>query len=186
VPVVGSVGFLRPQKAFDVLIRAAALLADRASEARILIVGDGEQRDQLQQLARSLGVQERVIFAGRRLDVPDILAALDLAVCCSDFEGSPLSVMEYMAAALPVVATRVGGVPDLIDDGVEGRLVPPGDAEALADAIAGLLADPALAKTMGQQGQQRRAREFDIDVMVRRLESLYRELYAERNGAPPE
>ena len=183
VPLIGSVGFLRPQKAFDVLVRAAAALPSENREARILIVGDGEQREPLEALARDLGVQDRVSLLGRRLDVPDILAALDVAVCCSDYEGSPLSIMEYMAASLPVVSTRVGGVPDLIDDGVEGLLVPPRDPEALAAGIARVLRAPEEARAMGARGRERRAREFDIDVMVRRLEDLYRELYAARDRA---
>jgi glycosyltransferase involved in cell wall biosynthesis len=182
-PLIGSVGFLRPQKAFDVLVEAAAVLAREFPQVRVLIVGDGEQREQLEQLARAFGVERQVVLTGRRLDVPDILATLDVAVCCSDYEGSPLSVMEYMAAGLPVVATRVGGVPDLIDDGVEGLVVERRAPEALADAIARLLRDPALARELGDHGRDRRAREFDIDVMVRRLEELYRSLYVGRNGA---
>ena len=174
VRLIGSVGFLRPQKAFDVLVRAAAQLP----ESRVLIVGDGEDREALEALIGELGLADRVMLLGRRLDVPDILAALDVAVCCSDFEGSPLSIMEYMASSLPVVATRVGGVPDLIDDGVEGLLVPPRDPAALAVAVARLLGDPGEARAMGGRGRERREREFDIDVMVRRLEDLYRELYA--------
>jgi glycosyltransferase involved in cell wall biosynthesis len=177
-PLIGSVGFLRAQKAFDVLIRAAAALADEFPQARTLIVGDGEERESLAELARRLNVEDRVILAGRRLDVPDILAALDVAVCCSDYEGSPLSIMEYMAAARPVVATQVGGVPDLIHDGAEGVLVPARDPQALAGAIARVLRDPGEAQKMGQRAHARQAREFDIDVMVRRLEDLYRNLYS--------
>lgn len=176
--LVGSVGFLRPQKAFEVLIRATALVAAQAPQARTVIVGDGEERELLEALTRSLGVEDRVVFAGRRLDAANIVHSLDVAVCCSDYEGTPLSVMEYMAAARPVVATRVGGNPDLIDDGVEGLLVAPRDPDALAGAIVRLLGDPAQARVMGERGQARQAREFDIDVLVRRLESLYRELYA--------
>ena len=115
-----------------------------------------------------------MLFLGVRTDIPDVLAALDIAVSSSDFEGSPLSVMEYMEAARPVVATRVGGVPDLIDDGVHGLLVEPQDPAAFAAAVAQLLRDPERAREMGRRGQERRRAEFDIDVMVRRLEELYR------------
>jgi glycosyltransferase involved in cell wall biosynthesis len=96
-----------------------------------------------------------------------------VAVSTSDFEGSPLSVMEYMEAAKPVVATRVGGVPDLIDDGVQGLLVEPQDPAAFAAAVAQLLRDPARARELGERGRERRRVEFDIDGMVRRLEELY-------------
>lgn len=180
--LVGSVGFLRQQKAYEVLARAAVAVGREVPQARVLIVGDGEERERLHELAHTLGVADRVLFLGRRLDVPDILAALDVAVCCSDYEGSPLSIMEYMAAALPVVATSVGGVPDLIDDGVEGLLVPARDPDALARAVVSLLRDPDGARAIGERGRERRAVEFDIDVMVRRLEDLYRELYARRGA----
>ncbi len=178
-PVVGSLGFLRPQKAFEVLIEAAGTLRRAHPGLRVLIVGEGEERARLEALIARLALQETVLLLGRRLDIPDVLAAVDVAVCCSNFEGSPLSVMEYMEAALPVVATRVGGVLDLIDDGVHGRLVEPRDPGALARAIGGLLDDPARAMAMGAAGRERRRREFDLDVMVRRLQ----ELYSDRLGA---
>jgi glycosyltransferase involved in cell wall biosynthesis len=117
-----------------------------------------------------------VRFLGARGDVPDVLRALDVAVCSSDFEGSPLAVMEYMDAALPIVATSVGGVPDLIEHDVHGLLVPAGDPHALARAIAEMLSDPDRAAAMGARAQERRRREFDIDTLVHRLEDLYLEL----------
>jgi glycosyltransferase involved in cell wall biosynthesis len=116
-----------------------------------------------------------------------VLDALDIAVSSSDFEGSPLSVMEYMEAAKPVVATRVGGVPDLVEDGVTGLLVEPREPEALAAAIAQLLDDPERARQMGAAGRARRRREFDIDVTVTRIQRLYEELWARKRArtAPP-
>jgi glycosyltransferase involved in cell wall biosynthesis len=109
--------------------------------------------------------------------VPALLDALDVAVLSSDYEGSPLSVMEYMAAGLPVVSTRVGGVPELVEDGREGLLVPPRDPAALADAIGRLLRDPAEAERLGANGRERQRREFSLDAMVRRIEELYEELW---------
>ena len=178
--VIGVVGVLRPQKAHHVLLRAAALLVESWPEVHVLIVGDGPERASLERLTAELGLQDTVRFLGSRTDVPDVLCALDIAVCCSDFEGSPLAVMEYMDAALPVVATEVGGLPDLIEPGVHGLLVPPSDPAALAEALATLLGDPHGARAMGERGRQRRRAEFDIDVLVRRLEHLYLELLAER------
>jgi glycosyltransferase involved in cell wall biosynthesis len=186
VPVIGAVGLLRSQKAQHVLVRAASLLIDEWPQVQVLIVGDGPERAALQGLARELGVADTVRFLGRRTDVPDVLCALDIAVCCSDFEGSPLAVMEYMDAALPVVATAVGGLPDLIEPDVHGLLVPPNDPPALAGALAELLRDPERAHAMGEQGRQRRRAEFDIDVLVRRLEDLYCELLEERAARRPE
>jgi glycosyltransferase involved in cell wall biosynthesis len=182
VPVIGAVGMMRPQKAYHVLVRAASQLAREWPGIQVLIVGDGLERPALERLAGAVGAQDTVRFLGQRTDVPDVLRALDVAVCCSDFEGSPLAVMEYMDAALPVVATRVGGVPDLIESGVHGLLVPPGDPDAIAAAIAELLRDPERRRSMGARGRERRRTEFDIDVLVRRLEDLYCELLCERNG----
>ena len=178
-PVVGTVGFLREPKGMDNLVRATAALARSLPTVKVLVAGEGPDRQMLERLIDELGVRDNVMLLGLRRDVPDVLAALDVAVCPSDSEGSPLSVMEYMDAGLPVVGTRVGGVPDLIDEGVEGLLVPRRDPEALAAALAKLLQDPATARAMGERGRARRAREFDIDVMVSNLESLYLRLYGQ-------
>jgi glycosyltransferase involved in cell wall biosynthesis len=177
-PVIGTVSVLRPQKALDVLLHATKALVEEFPALRVLIAGEGDEREELQDLTGELGLQDTITFLGVRTDVPDVLAALDVAVSSSDFEGSPLSVMEYMEAARPVVATRVGGVPDLIDDGVHGRLVAPQDPAAFAAAVAELLRDPERARQMGSRGRERRREEFDIEVMVRRLEALYEELRA--------
>ena len=138
-PVVGSVGTLRAEKRFDVLVRAAAELVARRPEARVLIAGDGPERARLEALVAELGLSRSVRLLGAREDVPDVLAALDVAVNCSDFEGTPLSVLEYMEAALPVVATRVGGLVHLLEDGVHGLLVPRRDPAALAEALDALM-----------------------------------------------
>lgn len=175
-PVVGTVSVLRSEKALDLLIRAAGRLAPGFPGLRVLIAGRGDEEARLRGLVEELGLAETVLLLGPRDDVPDLLATLDVAACCSDFEGSPLSVMEYMAAGLPVVATRVGGVPELIDHGVHGLLVDPRAVDQLADGIARLLADTDARRKMGEQGRERQKREFDIDVTVRRLEALYEEL----------
>ena len=180
-PVLGVVGLLRPQKAHHVLLEATATLIDRWPDLQVLIIGDGPERAKLERLAGELNVAQAVRFIGLRRDVPDVLRALDIAVCCSDFEGSPLSVLEYMAASLPVVATEVGGLPDLIEAGVNGLLVAPGDPAALAAALAQLLSDPHKAREMGVRGMERRTAEFDINVIVDRLEGLYGELLAQRD-----
>jgi glycosyltransferase involved in cell wall biosynthesis len=177
-PVVGSVGVLRPQKALAVLVKAAALLTRRFPQLRVLIVGTGPEEEKLRALVGRLGLTETVLFLGRRSDVPDLLAAVDLAVCCSDYEGSPLAVLEYMAAGKPVVATRVGGIPDQIEDGVHGLLVDPRDEQRLAEAVEALLLDSDRRVAMGARARERQRREFDLDVLVRRLEALYEELFA--------
>lgn len=183
VPVIGLVGVLRPQKALHVLVRAMATLVREIPGVQALIAGEGAERHALEQLAVELGVQDSVHFLGHRSDVPALLGALDVAVSCSDYEGSPLAVLEYMEAGLPVVATAVGGTPDLIESGVHGLLVPPGDPGALAAAIGQLLRDRGLARAMGARGRQRRRVEFDFDLMVRRTEDLYSELLSARGRA---
>jgi glycosyltransferase involved in cell wall biosynthesis len=178
--VVGSVGALRPEKRFDVLLRAAARLTPSWPGLRVVIAGAGPEHERLAGLAVALGLADRVTLLGARTDVPDVLRACDVAVNCSDFEGTPLSVLEYMEAGLPVVASRVGGLPSLIGDGVHGLLVPRRDPAALAAALAALLADGERRRAMGAEGRRRRREEFDLAVMVDRLQDLYERLYAYR------
>jgi glycosyltransferase involved in cell wall biosynthesis len=179
-PLIGAVGALRAQKSYDVLIQATARLQEDHPDLHVLIAGEGPERPRLEALVRELGLGDSIVMPGRRLDVPDLLAKLDVAVCASHFEGSPLAVMEYMEAGLPIVATRVGGIPDLIEDGVHGVLVEPGNPEELAAAINGLLSDRARASVLGSRARERRRREFDLDVMVHTVEALYEELLAAR------
>jgi glycosyltransferase involved in cell wall biosynthesis len=176
-PVLGTVCSIRPQKALDVLIRSAAILREEFPRLRLLVVGEGDSAPYLK-LIDELDLRDTVTLTGIRQDVPDVLQAIDVAVSSSDFEGSPLAVMEYMAAGKPVVATAVGGVPDLIDDGVHGFLVPPQDSEALAAATAQLLRDADRAAEMGERGRVRRELEFSLDTTVKTLEDLYERLYA--------
>jgi glycosyltransferase involved in cell wall biosynthesis len=176
-PVLGVVCELRAQKALEVLFEAAAILQAEFPTLKVFVAGDGPERARLEEASQRLSVEGAVLFLGIRRDVPAVLAAADIAVLSSDYEGSPLSVMEYMAAAKPVVSTRVGGVPELIEEGVHGLLVEPRDPEALAEAVARLLRDPALAKRLGAQGRERQQREFSLEAMVRRIEDLYEELW---------
>jgi len=174
-PVIGSVGMLRPEKAFDLLLRATSELADRFEELTVLIAGDGPERARLGRLSDELGLGGRVRFLGFRADIGDLLCDLDLAVCCSDFEGGPLSVMEYMAAGLPVVATDTGGLPELVQDGVEGRLVAARDPAALAAAIGDLLADKGERERLGAAASKK-AEAFSFDAYIERIEALYASL----------
>lgn len=178
--VIGSVGSLYPVKAFDVLLRATALLRDEWSDIQLMIAGVGPEQSALEELTQALGLGGSVWFLGHRTDIRDVLDALDIAVCCSDSEGCPLSVIEYMQVGLPVVATTVGGIPDLIEPGKHGLLVPPRDPPALAGALAELLREPERARSMGARARERQRAEFDIDVLIRRLEDLYKELLTER------
>lgn len=183
--VIGTVATLRPYKGVDVLIRAAALVVDRFPDLRVLVAGGDEGTDTtvragLVELIDELGLADNVILLGFRSDIPDVIEAMDIGVCSSDFEGSPLSVMEYMEAAKPVVATSVGGIPDLISEGEHGLLVPRRDPEALAAALAQLLGDPERRRQMGLRGQERRRREFSVEATVEHVEDLYERLAGAR------
>jgi glycosyltransferase involved in cell wall biosynthesis len=118
-------------------------------------------------------LEANVLLLGFRSDVPAVVQAMDIGVCSSDFEGSPLSVMEYMEEGKPVVASAVGGIPDLVQDGLTGALVPPRDPERLAEAISRLLADPAARAAMGERGRQLRRERYSIDATLSHLTELY-------------
>jgi glycosyltransferase involved in cell wall biosynthesis len=175
--VVGAVGRLSPVKRFDVLIEAAALLIVEHPDLRVVLIGDGEDEARLRALVAERGLTSVVRFTGSRTDVPEVLAALDIAVNCSDHEGSPLAVIEYMAAGLPVVATRVGGLPELVVDGESGFLVPPRDPVALASTLDRLIRDGDLRRRLGERARHRQRTVHDLHRTVRLLELLYEELY---------
>jgi glycosyltransferase involved in cell wall biosynthesis len=186
VPVIATVGQLRPEKAIEVLVEASRLLVPRFPDLQVLIAGHGPVEEDLRRLVSEGSLEQTVRFLGRRNDVPDVLDAIDVAICCSDREGSPLSVMEYMAAGKPVVATAVGGVPDLIEDGVHGLLVPARRPDELAAGIAELLSDRERAERMGEQARLRQQEEFTLDAFVRRVEDLYEELFSQSRRAKDE
>jgi glycosyltransferase involved in cell wall biosynthesis len=177
--VIGTVCELRSEKALEVLIEAAALLVEEYPELKVLIAGDGPERTSLEELTGRLGLSGTVVFLGwqSRETLPRVLAALDIGVLSSDFEASPLSLIEFMAVGKPVVATAVGGVPALVEDGREGLLVPPRDPASIAVAVAALLGDPPRLALLGEQARERHRREFSFELMVRRLEDLYESLY---------
>lgn len=179
-PLVGIVARLSPQKDHHTFLRAAAAIRRSLPDARFLIVGDGELRAELEAAAGALGLGEAVIFAGLRRDIPVVLAALDLLVFSSAWEGLPVALLEAMAASRAVVSTAVGGVPGVLVDGSTGLLVPPGDPEALAAAIAALLGDPARRAAMGRAGYERAVANYSIQAMVQTTIELYRQLLAQR------
>ena len=176
-PVVATVCQLRAEKALDLLVDAAGFLRPEFPDLQVLIAGDGPEEPDLRKRIGDRGLNETVRLLGTRRDVPDLLAAADVTVCCSDFEGTPLSVMEYMGMGRPVVATRVGGLPEMIEDGVHGLLFEKRDARSLANALARLLRDPAERKAMGARAQERQRERFDLDGATRWVERLYRELF---------
>jgi glycosyltransferase involved in cell wall biosynthesis len=176
-PVVATVCQLRAEKALDLLVDAAAELKREFPDLRVLIAGDGQEEAALREQIRERDLAETVLLLGTRRDIPDLLTAVDVAVCCSDFEGTPLSVMEYMASEAPVVATRVGGLPEMIDEGVHGLLFERRNVHELAEALARLLRDPGERRRMGERARERQRERFDLDGAARWLEALYEELY---------
>jgi glycosyltransferase involved in cell wall biosynthesis len=177
--VLGAVSRLEPAKGIPFLIRALA----QVDNATLVIVGDGAERAALEALANDLGVARRIHWAGHRRDGDRLLPAFDLFVQPSLHEGLPNTVLEAMAAGLPVVATGVGGTPEVVVDGITGLLVPPRDPDALAQAITRLLHDPDLRLQMGQAGRERVASHFTVARMVEQTEQLYEQLLAEK-GIP--
>lgn len=174
-PVFLAVGRFDPQKDHATLVRAFASQRLRAAGAHLLLAGDGELRGEAERLARALGASDRVRFLGVRSDIPRVLAAADVFVLSSRWEGSPLSVMEAMASGRSVVATAVGCVPELVPEGT-GCLVPPGDPGALEAAMLQLARDLPLAHAWGAAaGEVARAR-FDASAMTRAYEALYAEV----------
>jgi glycosyltransferase involved in cell wall biosynthesis len=176
--LIGAVGMLRPEKGYRDLIDAVSLLRRDAVPVRCAIAGDGPEEQSLKDQIARLGLSDDVLLLGRRNDVADVIGVLDVAVLCSKHEGSPLAVIEYMAGGAPIVATAVGGIPELVHDGVHALLVEPGDPPALAAAIGRLLADRELAQRLGAAARERQRAEYELDVVVRALEALYLELYS--------
>ncbi len=183
-PVVGIVARLSQQKDHATLMRAMAHVIEEMPSARLLCVGDGPLRSELQELAADLGLGHATIFAGTRSDVPDLLAAMDVVVLSSRWEGLPNTLMEAMAASRPVVATQVGGIPELVCDGETGLLVPPANLCALAGAILRLLGNAGAAHLMGLRGRMRVERDFRLDKMVAATEAAYETLLVAPGRVP--
>ncbi|MCU1281941.1 MAG: glycosyl transferase, group 1 [bacterium] len=177
IPRVCMVGSMhRPDKGHADLLAAAAILKARGVRAQYLFVSDGGLRAQLEEQARALGVADDVVFLGRRADVASVLVRSDVVAHPSWSEGFPNAVLEAMCAARPVVATRVGGIPEVLADGVHGLLVEPQRPAELASALEKLLANPLAGHVMGLRGRQHVEREYSLDKMRKTVEALYEQL----------
>jgi glycosyltransferase involved in cell wall biosynthesis len=174
--VVGCLAALEERKGHRDLFEAAALLKADGLKVRFEIAGAGPKRDQLAADVARLGLREQVHFSGFVLDTADFFARVDLLAMPSSYEGLGVAALEAMAAGRAVVATRVGGLPESVIDGVTGFLVPPRDPGALAGAIAKLARSRALAQTMGCQGRERVRRHFSLENMALQNESHYYDL----------
>lgn len=173
--VVGTVARLSPEKDQFTLIDAFLRVVNKIDDAKLVFVGDGILKDNLKSHAEKLGIPNKVMFLDFRDDVFNILPIFDVFVLSSLTEGISLTLLEAMAAALPIVATNVGGNPEVVIDGETGFFVPPKDPEKMAEAIMKILQNPELAKKMGEVGRKRVEEEFSLDRMIKEYEELYEE-----------
>ena len=182
-PVVGIVAALRPEKNHELFLQVAAMVRAKLPAARFLVVGDGPQRATLEKLAENLNITEAVRFLGTRSDVPELLSLMDVLVLTSHMEANPICLLEAMASEKPVVATRVGSVPETVLDGRTGFLVPAGDSEALAQRVLELLTDRVRAATLGLAGREHVIAHWSVDRMVQGYEDLLTRIYMDKCSA---
>ncbi|MDH3225883.1 MAG: glycosyltransferase [Thermoleophilia bacterium] len=169
--VVGILAVLRPEKDHATFLRAARIVSDRLPDTRFLIVGDGPCRDELEQLSVELGLGDRAVFAGMRSDVADMLSLCDTTVLASyTVECCPHALLEAMAAGVPSVCTAIGGLPEMIEEGLTGRLVPPFDPHGLAEAIVRVIDPIDRAREMGRAARARLEENFSLERSVREAE----------------
>jgi glycosyltransferase involved in cell wall biosynthesis len=180
VLVVGSVGRPRPVKGFHLLLQAYIAIEKRFPDSRLVLVGNGPDEERLKGMAVATGLQHKIIFLNDRQDIPSVLQAFDLFVLPSIWEGMPNVLLEAMAASLPILATQVGGVAELLQPNQAGILVPPGDLHALTEAMAFLLANPELRKDLGNHARAWVETAYEIRNSVDKVESLYMSLLYEK------
>jgi glycosyltransferase involved in cell wall biosynthesis len=170
------------QKNHALLLEAFGQGPARNGRARLVLVGAGPLRQQLEERAQKLGLTNQIRFLGVREDIPDVLAAMDAFVLSSEYEGSPLSLVEAMAAGLPIVSTTAGGVPELIQNGREGFLVPVGDVQRFSDSMIFLAENPEARRVLGAAAGRRARENFDVAVMVEEYQQVYEALYGRSRG----
>jgi glycosyltransferase involved in cell wall biosynthesis len=178
-PVLGIIGRLQPQKDHENFLNAAVLIANEFPSARFVIIGDGPLRDALIEKTKELNLSGNVIFTGIRHDIPLALAALDVMVISSRWEGLPVTLLEALAARRVVVATNVGGIADVVTSGESAMLVPAEDHMALAESCMRVLRDPQLAFALANAGFERVNSTFSMDAMMRKTVTLYQSLWDE-------
>lgn len=171
--IIGSVGRLEYQKGYDLLIQAAAIMAANKCPAKFVIVGEGSQRNELQQLAQQLNLADKVILTGGKINGAEYVQMFDIFALTSNFEGMPIVLLEAMAAKKPIVATNIGGVPEMIDHGMNGYLVDKRDPKIFAQYCRQLINNPELIKKFGNHSHQKYINEFSVDQMVSNYTRLY-------------
>jgi glycosyltransferase involved in cell wall biosynthesis len=177
---VGTVAMLAPIKRLDLFLEVARRVLSRRPETEFLVVGGGPDEAALRESATDLGTNVR--FLGVRYDVPILLNTLDIFLLCSDYEGMPVTLIEAMVAGVPPVATSVGGVPEVVEEGRTGYLAPQGDVAGLADAVVRLLDDERLRREMGDRAREEALRRFPAEAMIAQLDALYTDLLKGAHG----
>jgi len=173
-PVIGLIANFVWEKAHQVFIKAAKLITREYPNAKFLLIGSGEKiLREVKKLVETLNLRENVIFMGHRKDIPELLFTFDVSVLSSVSEGAPMALLEAMASAKPVVATAVGGIPEIVVDKITGLLVAPNDAVALANSILAVLSDKNLSERLGKEGRKRIEEMFDARKVVKNIESIY-------------
>ena len=175
-PLVGIIGIIRSEKGHTYFVDAAQQVLEVNPEVRFLIVGNEPKGDTIARRIKALGREKEIIMAGLRDDIPEVLAALDIFVLSSLREGVPQGIAQALAMKKPVVATAVGGIPELIEDNRTGLLVPPSDGKSLSGAILKLLNDREKARTLGENGRRLIEEKFSLEIMLKKLELLYKGL----------
>jgi len=175
-PVIGSAGRMVPVKAYDVFIRAAGIILDSSPNAAFVLAGDGSELEKLKALAGELGISDKIVFAGFRDDVIDVLNCLDIFVVSSHHEGVPTVVLESMALQKSVVSTAVGGINEMLENGVSALLVKPGDPQTIASACLKLLNDDSLKAQLGDSARKTVENRFSAEKQTGMVAKIYREL----------
>ena len=178
--VIGVVSKLWEGKGHGCIIKAAKMVAVKIPRVKFIFVGEGYLRQKLEELTKRSGLDKHIIFAGFRSDIPEITSTFDVAILVSLFEGLGRVLLEAMAAAKVVIATKIGGIVDIVDDGQTGILIKPEDHQALAEAIVKLLLDNGLRIKMGQAGRRKIDTKFSAKTMVNRIDEVYRELVVKK------
>ncbi|MCE9607383.1 MAG: glycosyltransferase [Planctomycetia bacterium] len=176
-PTAAIVAALRPEKNHELFLRAAAFVHARIPKAQFLVIGDGAARPTLERMASDFGIGSAVRFLGTRRDIPELLAHTNLLVLSSHMEANPVSIMEGLACGKPVVATRVGSIPETVHEGVSGYLVEPGNVEEMGSRIEQLFRDPELCRRLGEAGRKHIQANWSLDQMVGGYERLIQSIY---------
>jgi len=181
-PTAAIVAALRPEKNHELFFDAAALVLRRLPQARFLVIGDGARRAMLQERVDQLGLSDAVHFLGTRSDVPELLSLVNVLVLSSHMEANPVSILEGLACGKPVVATRVGSVPETVQHGTTGSLVEPGNVDQLASALGDLLESPETAAALGRAGRELVVSSWSLDGMVAGYQNLIQDIYQAKAG----